>query len=409
MQQSFGSLINQLLASVTIVFLSSCAHSALSIPDSNKTNVYTFEVTQNINMLELERPRILAKAQKYLLQQPKTVTNDIAVRSVGNKHEFYSEGDYWWPNPEDPTGPYIRRDGETNPDNFIAHRQSMILLSDIIGTLASAYIITSDPIYVKHAEQHLHAWFVNPDTQMAPHLKYAQAIKGRNTGRSIGIIDTLHLVEVAKGAKVLVSSKHFNKSTSTGVKSWFKTYLHWINTHPFGITERDWPNNHGVCWSLQAAAFADLVGDKSQIKWVQERFINVYLTQMMDQTGGFPAELKRTKPYGYSLFVLDAMAGIAQIASNESMNLWTYETEDGRGMALAMKFIAPYIKDKSSWPLKPDVLYWEEWPVRHPSLIFAAQQYNNQNYFALWHPLEADPTTYEVLRNLPIRHPLLWL
>ena len=36
-------------------------------------------------------------------------------------------------------------------------------------------------------------------------------------------------------------------------------YLTWINTHPYGQKEKVHPNNHGVCWSMQAAAFADLL------------------------------------------------------------------------------------------------------------------------------------------------------
>jgi hypothetical protein len=78
-------------------------------------------------------------------------------------------------------------------------------------------------------------------------------------------------------------------------------------------------------------------------------------------------------------------------------------------MKLGMEFIVPYIKNKSSWPLKPDVMYWDEWPVRHPSLLFAGLHFSNQDYLKTWKELEADPETFEVLRNLPIRHPMLWL
>lgn len=363
----------------------------------------------NKDIMPLEKPRIIKKAMKYMAYPPVTVTAHIASRSKGSKHDFYSEGDYWWPNPEDLDGPYIRQDGESNPANFIEHRLSMIRLSEIIGTLASAYLIQDDNQYIDHGVKHLEAWFVNSETKMNPSLKYGQAIKGRHEGRSIGIIDTLHLVEVARGAKILMQSEHFPPSSAKNIKQWFATYLEWMNTHPYGQKEREHPNNHGVCWSLQAAAFADLTGNQQQIDWVKKRFKDVYVTEMMDKDGGFPAELARTKPYGYSLFVLDAMAGIAQLTSDNQDDLWQFKTADGRGMQLAMKFITPYINDKTTWPLKPDVLYWHDWPVRHPSLIFAAQAFNNKHYFNSWAGLEADPTTYEVLRNLPIRHPLLWI
>lgn len=380
--------------------LESWTHSALVTAGTQETS--------DFGIVEIERPRILKKAEAYLSEAPRTVTADICERSEGGPHDYYSEGDYWWPNPKAPEGPYVRRDGETNPDNFIAHRKSMIRLSDIIGTLASAYLITSEEKYATHAVSHLKAWFVDEQTKMNPSLLYGQAIKGRYSGRSIGIIDTIHLTEVARGAKLLCASPSFEAKDQASVKAWFGDYLKWINTHEYGIREKQHPNNHGVCWSLQAAAFADLVGDTEQLAWIRDQFKTVYLSKMMDLDGGFPAEVKRTKPYGYSLFVIDAMAGVAQIASTAKDDLWTFELPDGRGMKKGMEFIVPYIVDKGSWPKEPDIMYWDEWPVQHPCLSFAGVKFQRADYLTTWRTLDADPKTFEVLRNLPLRHALLW-
>ena len=357
----------------------------------------------------IERPRILSRAEGYLQAQPVTVTASRAERSAGGTHDFYSEGDYWWPNPDDPDGPYVRRDGLSNPDNFVAHRRAMVRLSDLIGTLVSAYLITGDERYASHAGKHLAAWFISPETKMNPSLNFGQAIKGKVSGRSIGIIDTIHLVEVARGTQVLGELGALPRDQYDGVKAWFSEYLDWLTTHPFGKQEQVHPNNHGVCWSMQAAAFAQLVGSSDVLDWVRNQFKTVYLQEMMAPDGSFPAELGRTKPYGYSLFVLDAMAMVAQTASTTDENLWTYSLPDGRGMDAGMRFLFPFMKDKSSWPYKRDVLYWDEWPVRHPSLLFAGLNLDEPAYLSLWTTLEADPVTPEVLRNLPIRYPLLWL
>ena len=77
----------------------------------------------------------------------------------------------------------------------------------------------------------------------------------------------------------------------------------------------------------------------------------------MAPDGSFPRELARTKPYGYSLFNLEAMATICQILSTPQDNLWTFELPDGRGMRRAMAFMAPFIRDKRAWPHPPDVMY----------------------------------------------------
>ena len=360
-------------------------------------------------LVSLERPRVVPRAEAWLQELPITVTASRAERSSGGVHDFYSEGDYWWPDPDNPDGPYIRRDGLSNPDNFVAHRRAMVRLSSIIGTLTSAYLITGDNRYSEHAGTHLDAWFIDPATRMNPSLNYGQAIKGKVEGRSIGIIDTIHLVEVARGAQILGERGALPEAQFEQIKSWFSEYLDWLTTHPFGQRERTHPNNHGVCWSMQAAAFAQLTGGQTELEWIRNQFKTVYLEEMMAADGGFPAELGRTKPYGYSLFVLDAMAMVAQIASTPEDDLWSYELPDGRGMELGLQFLFPYVRDKSGWPYGQDVLYWEEWPVRHPSLLFGGLQLDEPEYVAVWKSLDSDPETPEVLRNLPVRYPLLWV
>ena len=83
---------------------------------------------------------------------------------------------------------------------------------------------------------------------MNPSLLYGQAIKGRHTGRSIGVMDTIHLTEVARGAKLLCASPRFTEEDQVQVKAWFREYLTLLNRHAYGKTEKMHPNNHGVCW-----------------------------------------------------------------------------------------------------------------------------------------------------------------
>src|SRR5687767_2299837 len=157
----------------------------------------------SIDVKQLDRDRVLAAADKHLKEQPVTVTAHKRPRSAGGPHDFHSEGDYWWPDPNTPDGPYIQKDGQTNPGNFVAHRHSMVRMSMHVATLTAAHRITGDEKYAKHAIGHLLAWFVDRATRMNPNLQYAQAIHGRTTGRGIGIIDTLHLVEPARAARLL--------------------------------------------------------------------------------------------------------------------------------------------------------------------------------------------------------------
>ena len=360
-----------------------------------------------LDLARFERERVLRLADAYLAQEPVTVTASSSPRSPGGPHDYFSEGDYWWPDPENPGGPYVRRDGQSNPDNFDDHRRAMRRLSLQVPALAAAWRITGDPGYAEHAVKHLLAWFVQPATRMNPHLRYAQAVHGHNTGRSIGIIDTIHLIEVARAIEVLAPSGAFADRQLDDVIRWFKDYVHWLVTHPYGLQERDAHNNHGTCWVAQVAAFARLTQDEPLLEMCRARFEDVLLDQMTGN-GSFPLELTRTKPYGYSLFNLDAFAVVAQLLSTTGDDLWRLESRN-RGLRAAVAFMFPFVKDKGRWPLVPDVQHHDEWPMRHPALLFAGLAYDEPEYIEVWKTLPADSAVEEVVRNFFIRQPVLWV
>ena len=356
-----------------------------------------------------DRARVLKAANQYLKEAPITITASTSPRSAGGPHDFFSEGDYWWPDPQNPGGPYVQRDGMTNPGNFTDHRRFLMRLSVQVPTLAAAWKLTKERRYAAHAARHLRAWFIDQPTRMNANLQYAQAIQGRFTGRGIGIIDTIHLVEVAKAVEVLESSQGLSPFEINGVKQWFADYLKWMTTSTNGLEEREAKNNHGTCWVMQVAEFAHLTSNQELKNYCRDRFKTVLVPNQIAADGSFPQELRRTKPYGYSLFNLEAMATISQILSTPADNLWTFQLPDGRGIRKAIAYMYPYIKDKKSWPLTADVMYHEEWPMRQNSLLFAGLALERPDYVELWKKLPADSKVDEVIRNFFIRQPVLWL
>jgi hypothetical protein len=297
----------------------------------------------------------------------------------------------------------------TNPDNFVEHRRALLRLSVQLPALAAAWCLTGDVRFAVHAGRHLRAWFVDPETRMAPHLRYAQAIHGITAGRPQGVIDTLHLVEVARAIETLDGSPALSTAESDGVRAWFREYTRWLTSDENALKERDAKNNHATCWLLQVAAFARLVGDREQMAAARERFKTVIVPSQVAADGSFPEELRRTKPYGYSLFNLEALAGVAQTLSTKDDNLWKFETADGRGLGRAMAYMVPYIRDKKTWPKPPDVMYDAEWPMRQASLLFGGLALGRPEYLELWKTLPADSDVEEVIRNFFIRQPVLWI
>lgn len=362
-----------------------------------------------IDVASIDRERILKRANAALAIAPISITQSRSKLSEGGPNDFYSNGDYWWPDSTKPNGlPYVQRDGQTNPDNFNQHRLSVRQLRDAVAALGAAYKITRDEQYATKAAELLRVFFIDSATRMTPHLKYAQAIPGVSPGRGIGIIDTLHLIEVPMAIDSFDKSKSFPSELKSGLRQWFSDYLDWMVKSKNGQDEAATKNNHSVAFFLQAAVFARFTHDEARLAACRRHFKEVFVPNQMALNGSFPAELARTKPYAYSIFQLDNMATLCQVLSNAENNMWLFSLPDGRGIRKAMEFLYPYLEDKSKWPLKPDVQAWAGWPARQTSLIFGGLAFHEDRYTELWSKLPADPADPEVQRNIAITQPLLW-
>ena len=232
-------------------------------------------------------------------------------------------------------------------------------------------------------------------------------MRRRSTGASPGAAPASSIPSIWwkwRARAAIADSGALSRRDSPALKKWFAEYITWMTTSKNGIEERDAKNNHGTCWVMQVAAFARYAGNGGDHRVLRESLQD----EVSFQSGGarwqLPAELARTKPYGYSLFNLEAMSTLSQI-----LNLWDFTLPDGRGMAKALAYMYPFIEDKTKWPLKPDVMYFDQWPVRQESLLFGGLAYRKPEYLALWRKLKSDPTVEETIRNYPIRQPVLWL
>jgi len=365
------------------------------------------------SVADIDRDRILAAASNALTQPPITITQYRAKFSNGGPHDYYSNGDYWWPNPNTTNGlPYVSLDGKSNPNNFNKHRDCLRQLHDAVAALGAAYEITGDDRYAAKAAELLRVFFLDPATRMNPSLQYAQAVPGVSTGRSFGIIDTLHIIEIPRAVEVMEKSPAFPADVATGLRKWFSDYIQWLRTSKNGIEESNATNNHAVAYWLQIAVFAQFTGDAQDLADCRQHFKEVFVAKQMAADGSFPRELARTKPYGYSIFQLDNMATLCQVLSTSQENLWQFQSADGRSMRKAMEFMYPYLADKGKWLAdgrRQDIQAWKGWPVRQPSLLFAGLAYGQQNYLDLWLKLSADPTNSEVRRNIAITEPVLWV
>lgn len=217
------------------------------------------------------------------------------------------------------------------------------------------------------------------------------------------------LVEVVRAIRVLEAAGAMVATDIQPIRAWFADYVDWMATSQNGKDEQAAKNNHGTCWVLQAAEFSQFAHRPNLTALCRDRFKTAIVPDQIAKDGSLPLELARTKPYSYSLFDTDVLSGICQSLSTPKDDLWTFIGPNGKGVADAVAFVFPYVSDKSKWPFAKDVEYFDDLPARRPSLLFAGEALHRPEYITVWRRLDPDPKVPEVIRNMPIRQPLLWM
>jgi len=356
-----------------------------------------------------DREWVIAKGEAALQRAAFHITDARAPLSEGGIHDYYSNGDYWWPNPDTPDGlPYIQRDGESNPGNFNEHRKALRGMRTDVVFLTASCMLTGQERFALRAVECLQEFFLAEETRMNPHLNYAQALPGICAGRGIGVIDTLHLADVVFAIHQLNSLGQMEERIYRRLQDWFAQYLGWMLTSRNGMAEMNTTNNHSVCFFVQAAAFALFTENERIGEFCRQAYKNVLLKQMAAD-GSFPRELGRTKPYNYSIFVLDNMVSLCQMLSTPEDDLWNYSLPDGRCIQKGLSFLVPYVLDKSAWPYPPDVMHFEAFPARTSFMMFAGCRLGMAELLAFYRSLPVESMDEEARRNIAVRLPYLWM
>ena len=264
-------------------------------------------------------------------------------------NDFFSEGPYWWPDPRNPKGPYIRRDGERNPDRFTANDNDLGSMSRAVFALSLSAYLLDDAAAARRAAELLRVWFIVPSTRMNPNLEYGQAIKGVTTGRGIGIIDTVPLIWAAQGLSLLEASGRWPEEDAAAVRAWFREYLNWLTTSQKGTDEKNNGNNHSTWWSAQVAAFSLFVGDAEAYEMTCRLFKEYLVPHQIRPDGSCPLEEQRTRSLGYSAMNLNGFALLCRMAEVRGQDLWRYRASEGAGVLDAVRYLFPFIKDPDKW------------------------------------------------------------
>jgi Alginate lyase len=293
-----------------------------------------------------------AQANKELKAGPFSIVTNNKPRLApsGDKHDYVSMAPYFWPDPAKKDGlPYIRKDGQVNPEREKFDAPVMGKMSRAVQSLALTYYLTGEGAYAEHAARLLRAWFLNGATRMNPNLNFGQFIPGITDGRGIGIIDTVQLIKVVEGVGLLEGSPAWTKADQAGMVAWFRDYWQWLQTSKNGKEEAAAANNHGSWYDVQVAVFALFVGEKGAVKNMLEDSKAKRIARQIDPDGRQPLELKRTKGFDYSRVNLDALFALATLGDKLGVDLWRFETADGRGIRKALDWLIPYATGEKKW------------------------------------------------------------
>ena len=326
--------------------------------------------------------RLEADADKALAAGTFSVVMKNVTPPSGDKHDYMSQAPYFWPDPSKKDGlPYIRRDGERNPEiNKISDHRSMDQMIGAVSTLALAYYFKRDERYAAKAVEILDAWFLDPKTRMNPNLQYGQGIPGVTTGRGIGLIETRGLTRVVDAMGLLAGSKALSGAQRSGIENWFEKFLAWMQTSRNGRDENDAKNNHGTFYDVQTASFALFLGKTDLAKRILETAKQKRITLQIEPDGRQPLELARTRAWGYSVGNLDGLTQLAILGERVGVDLWNYKTADGRSIRKAFEFLYPFsVGEKWQYQLLGE---WQS-QILFPLLRRASRHYKDEKFTAM--------------------------
>ena len=343
-----------------ITVIGSSENQGATDPGDLKLTIWNYDqlkyVQQNSTNELYRSPymQILSSAEGLLNSTPVSVMMKNKTAASGDKHDYLSQGRYWWPNPNTADGlPYIRKDGVSNDAEVNAlDRNRLGDMASHVTTLSLAYFFTGDERYAAKAVEQLKVWFLNADTKMNPNLNYGQIVPGQNNnlGRGEGVLDAYSFIEMLDAVPLLTGSEAYSSQVQSDLKAWFSDFLNWLMTSSIAMEEKNASNNHGVCYDVQVAAYANFVGNTTVRDMLIANFWTNRINPQIQADGKQPGELSRTLGYHYSQYNLEHIIDIFQIARNAGVEVGGNSADSFQKVAKAFDFLTPFLgQSVSAW------------------------------------------------------------
>lgn len=292
----------------------------------------------------------VTEAERELKTEPHSVVEKQQTPPSGDKHDWFTQAGYWWRDPANPNGPYVRQDGVRNPEKDDFTDESYFHHTvGAANTLALAYYLTGNEQYAAHAALLLRTWFLAPATAMNPNLTYAQFVPNKNSGRAAGIVSARRMPEVIDAVGMLAGSRNWTAADDAGMKQWFTRYYTWLTTSDAGKEQASRPNNHGSWCQVQVATIALYLGRTDDARKTLKYVRDTRIPEQIDAKGLQKYELARTKSFSYSALNLHALTTIATVAQPLGIDLYQPAKPGAPGILTAVDALLPY-DPRHPWP-----------------------------------------------------------
>lgn len=367
MKSRILKLLNfSLMISLFVVTVSGCSSAKKS---SAQTTAKTELIYYNEANLKLVKAKIKAQ-DPYFLKNYKEVikagnkalnyvtdpvTNKTQLPASGDKHDYMTYAPYAWPDTTKADGmPWKARDGIINPvsrgNDTDNNRKTAFFAA--IDNLVWSYYFSDDRKYADKAVELIRIWYLNPETRVNPNMNFGQAFPGVAVGRNAGVHEWKPQQSVITALQLFDNDGILPADVKSGMDDWLKKYLTWLTTNEMAVSTNFTGQNHANYYNCQVIGLMMYFGENVRAKAVVE---DAKLSRIADQItpeGIQPKEMGRTKSVSYTAGNLWLLTELTMLGRKLGIDLWDYESADGRSLKKAYAYLVPYVLNPQAWPKK---------------------------------------------------------
>lgn len=304
----------------------------------------------------LQNYKLLIENAEYLLDfKPNPVINKIRIPPSKNKHDYLSYAPYKWPDTSKVDGlPWTTRDGEINPvsqeyDTDFKRTQEFF---SAVEKLTWAFYYSDDDKFAHKAIELIRVWYINKESKVNPNINFGQGVPGAADGRKAGVQEWLQQYHVITALQIFDNAKVLPYETKVQMKSWLEYYLNWLLTDKMAIEAGNTGQNHANHYNHQIVGLLIYLDRKEEAKKIIERAKYDRIAAQILPDGKQPKEMGRTRSVHYAALNLWSLIELTFIGRSLDIDLWNFETQDGRSLKQAFNYLSPYIKTPKKWPFK---------------------------------------------------------